>query len=123
MPANFLHDGQRLWLIDFEYCQFGTAMFDLANATSNSDFSVEEAEVFLENYFGQPPSQEIMRAHDAMACASLLREAMWSMVSEHFLDAPGVDYVAYSDEIAAKFEQVLDAYQSRHGKVTQGSSN
>jgi glycine/D-amino acid oxidase-like deaminating enzyme len=31
-----------------------------------------------------------------MQCASLLREAMWSMVSELHLDAPGVDYVAYT---------------------------
>ena len=117
LPANFLHDGQRLWLIDFEYCQFGTAMFDLANATSNSDFSPEEAEAFVAAYFGAPPSAEIMRAHDAMACASLLREAMWSMVSEHFLDAPGVDYVAYSDEIAEKFDIAMDGYQSRYGKI------
>ena len=117
LPANFLHDGQRLWLIDFEYCQFGTAMFDLANATSNSEFPKEEAEAFLAAYFGAKPSPEMMRAHDAMACASLLREAMWSMVSEHFLDAPGVDYVAYSDEIAAKFETALDAYQGRYGRL------
>ena len=33
-----------------------------------------------------------------MQCASLLREAMWSMVSELHLDAPGVDYVAYTEE-------------------------
>ena len=33
-----------------------------------------------------------------MQCASLLREAMWSMVSELYLDAPGTDYVAYTDE-------------------------
>ena len=122
LPANFLHDGERLWLIDFEYCQFGTAMFDLANATSNSEFPAEEAEAFLAAYFGETPSGEMMRAHDAMACASLLREAMWSMVSEHFLDAPGVDYVAYSDEIAEKFEQALDVYQSRHGALS-GVSN
>ena len=117
LPANFLHDGQRLWLIDFEYCQFGTAMFDLANATSNSDFTAEEAEAFLAAYFGEMPSAELMRAHDAMACASLLREAMWSMVSEHFLDAPGVDYVAYSDEITEKFELALDRYQGSHGTI------
>lgn len=117
LPANFLHDGDRLWLIDFEYCQFGTALFDLANATSNAGFLAEESEAFLAAYFGAPPSPELMRAHDAMACASLLREAMWSMVSEHFLDAPGVDYVAYSDEVAAAFEVALDSYQSRHGAV------
>ena len=36
------------------------------------------------------------QSHMAMQCASLLREAMWSMVSELHLDAPGADYVAYT---------------------------
>ena len=43
-------------------------------------------------------SRDIRRSHAAMQCASLLREAMWSMVSELHLDAPGVDYVAYTAE-------------------------
>ena len=31
LPGNFMDDGKRLWLIDWEYGGFGTAMFDLAN--------------------------------------------------------------------------------------------
>ena len=31
LPANFLEDGRRLWLIDWEYGAYGTAMFDLSN--------------------------------------------------------------------------------------------
>src|SRR5437868_461105 len=34
LPGNFLDDGKRLWLIDWEYGGFGTAMFDLANLSS-----------------------------------------------------------------------------------------
>ncbi|MEZ5913896.1 MAG: phosphotransferase [Paracoccaceae bacterium] len=35
LPANFLEDADgRLWLIDYEYAGFGTAMFDLAGAAS-----------------------------------------------------------------------------------------
>lgn len=117
LPANFLHDGDRLWLIDYEYCQYGTPLFDLANATSNAGFPAEEAEAFLAAYFGAAPSPDLIRAHAAMAVASLLREAMWSMVSEHHLDAPGVDYAAYSDETADSFESALEAYQTRYGRV------
>ena len=39
LPANFLDDGKRLWLIDFEYAGFSTAMFDLAGAAYNSGMS------------------------------------------------------------------------------------
>ena len=52
LPANILDDGKRLWLIDFEYAGFSTAMFDLAGTTSNAGFSPDEAEDFLDAYFG-----------------------------------------------------------------------
>jgi aminoglycoside phosphotransferase (APT) family kinase protein len=35
LPGNFIDDGKRLWLIDWEYAGFGTAMFDLANLATN----------------------------------------------------------------------------------------
>jgi hypothetical protein len=39
-----------------------------------------------------------------MKCASLLREAMWSMVSEHHL-AVDFDYVGYTAENLERFER------------------
>ena len=38
LPGNLIDDGTRLWLIDWEYGGFGTAMFDLANLSSNGGF-------------------------------------------------------------------------------------
>ncbi len=42
LPANLIDDGTRLWLIDYEYAGFGTAMFDLANLSSNNGFSHQD---------------------------------------------------------------------------------
>lgn len=117
LPANFLDDGERLWLIDFEYAGFSTAMFDLAGAASNASMSPAEADTLLGTYFGAPPGPEIRRSHAAMQCASLLREAMWSMVSELHLTAPGADYVAYTEENLAKLDAALDAYHAAYGKT------
>ena len=117
LPANFLDDGERLWLIDFEYAGFSTAMFDLAGAASNAGMNAEESETLLTAYFGREPDPAIRRSHAAMQCASLLREAMWSMVSELHLDAPGVDYVAYTGENLSRLDTALDAYRSRYGKT------
>lgn len=116
LPANFLDTGDRLWLIDFEYAGFSTAMFDLAGLSSNAGFSAEESEELLALYFGVPPSPELKRSLAAMQCASLLREAMWSMVSELHLDAPGVDYVAYSEDNLERLAEALDAYRKTYGK-------
>ena len=53
-----------------------------------------------------------------MQCASLLREAMWSMVSELHLSAPGADYVAYTAENLARLEAALDTYRTTYGKLS-----
>lgn len=117
LPANFIDDGERLWLIDYEYAGFGTAMFDLAGIASNAGFEPAAAEELLGHYYGAKPSRDVIRAHSAMQCASLLREAMWSMVSELYLDAPGADYVAYTGENLDALDVALDTYRSRFGKA------
>ncbi|RMF41816.1 MAG: choline kinase [Alphaproteobacteria bacterium] len=115
LPANFLDDGERLWLIDFEYAGFGTAMFDLAGAASNAGMSDEEAGRLLSAYFGHAPDAATLRAFDAMQCASLLREAMWAMVSELHLSAPGADYTDYARENLERLEAALASYRAKHG--------
>jgi thiamine kinase-like enzyme len=117
LPANFIDDGDRIWLIDYEYAAFSTAMFDLAGIASNALFAPEQDLELLAAYFGREPEPALVRSHAAMKCASLLREAMWSMVSEIHLDAPGVDYVAYTAENLARFEETLDSYRSRFGTI------
>ncbi len=117
LPANFLDDGQRLWLIDFEYAGFSTAMFDLAGIASNAGFDTEQSAGLLAAYFGAQPEEGLLRSHAAMQCASLLREAMWSMVSELHLEAPGADYVAYTEENLTRLDAALERYRSRFGSL------
>jgi len=116
LPANLIDDGKRLWLIDYEYAGFDTAMFDLANLSSNNNFTTEQSSDLLEAYFGDAPAEAMLRSHAAMEAASLLREALWSLISVHHLDRPGVDYGAYADENLAKLDASLVAYHARFGR-------
>ncbi len=110
LPTNFIHDGKRLWLIDWEYGAFGTAMFDLANLASNNSFDRTAELKMLAAYFGTEPGASMQRAFYAMKSASALREAMWGMISELYLKAPGVDYVAYASEYLSRFDRIHSAY-------------
>lgn len=76
----------------------------------------DEAHEFLEIYLQRQPSLDVLRSHAAMQCASLLREALWSMVSEIHLSAPGADYEAYTAENLTRFQAALDHYQTNFGK-------
>jgi thiamine kinase-like enzyme len=115
LPTNFMDDGKRLWLIDWEYGGFGTAMFDLANIASNNQFTEMAEHDLLTQYFERVPDQATLRSFYAMKTASALREAIWGMVSEIHLNAPGVDYVAYAQEYLGRYERVLGDYNTKFG--------
>jgi thiamine kinase-like enzyme len=103
LAANLLDDGERLWLIDWDYAGFDSPLFDLANLSSNNGFSPEEDASLLEAYFGHPPDAALDRSFRAMRCVSLLREALWGGVSEHH-STLDFDYVAYADDYLDRFE-------------------
>jgi thiamine kinase-like enzyme len=118
LPGNFIDDGKRLWLIDWEYGGFGTAMFDLANLAANGNLSPVDERLLLEAYFRNGVSGALERSFDAMKVASALREALWAMVSAIHLAAPGADYRAHAADYLARAETSLAHYQGRHGNPT-----
>jgi thiamine kinase-like enzyme len=121
LPGNLLDDGERIWLIDWEYGGFGTAMFDLANLATNGSFSPADDRQLLEAYFRQPVSDEIRRSFDAMKVASALREAVWAMVSAVHLAVPGADYPAHVAVYLERTDAALARYVETHGKLVASS--
>ncbi|MFO1160595.1 MAG: choline/ethanolamine kinase family protein [Reyranellaceae bacterium] len=103
LPGNVIDDGARLWLIDWEYGAFGTALFDLANLSSNGDFGPDEDAALLQGYFGSV-GDDLRRSFAAMKAASALREALWAMVSDVHLRTEGVDYQAHAKTYIERFE-------------------
>ena len=104
LPANFLDDGLRLWIIDWEYAGFNTPLFDLGGLASNCDFSQKEEIYLLENYFEKKIDDKLLLQYHSLKCASLLRETMWSMVSE-LTSKIDFDYKNYTQENLLKFNQ------------------
>lgn len=104
LPANFIDDGDRLWLIDWDYAGFNSPLFDLGGLSSNSQFTADESDRMLHLYFGRSPDDGLRRQLGAMKVASLLRETMWSMVSE-LHSGVEFDFAAYTAENLARLEQ------------------
>jgi len=104
LPTNLMDDGTRLWLIDWDYAGFNSPLFDLANLCSNSDVSLEAELRVLEAYFERAVDSDLLRRYHAMKCASLLREAMWSMISE-IHSTLDFDYRAYTADYLSRFER------------------
>jgi thiamine kinase-like enzyme len=115
LPANLMDDGGRLWLVDWEYGGFGTPLFDLANLAGNAGLPPDDERAMLQAYFGQAPGPALWRAYGAMKVASLLRETLWSLVSELHMNAPGVDYAAYTAENLDRFRAALSDFEESEG--------
>lgn len=117
LPANFLDDGSKLWLIDYEYAGFSTALFDLAGVASNAEMTSEQSRILLETYFAGAEHRPTIQAFEAMKVAALLRETMWAMVSDLHLAAPGADYASYIYENQKRLDAQMDVYQTLYGKI------
>lgn len=106
LPANFLDDGSKIWIIDWEYAGYNTPLFDLGGLSSNNDFSYKEEIYLLENYFENKINDKLLLQYNSLKCASLLRETMWSMVSE-LTSKIDFNYAEYTEENLSKFNQAF----------------
>ena len=107
LAANFLDDGSKIWVIDWEYGGFNDPLFDIGGLASNNDFDLDMENLALEMYFDKKPSKELIIKYNAMKTASLLREAMWSMVSE-ITSKLDFSYADYTSENLSKFRDSFE---------------
>lgn len=110
LPANLIDDGDRLWLIDWDYAGFNSGLFDLGGLAANNGLSPDQEAWVLETYFGRPPDPALWRRYRAMKVAAALRETLWSMVSEIHSELD-FDFAAYTDTTMAAFRAALDAFE------------
>lgn len=110
LAGNFLDDGERIWLIDWDYAGFNSPLFDLANLASNSELDAEQEAWLIATYYGRTPDATLWQSYRAMKCASLLREAMWSMVSEIY-STLDFDYAAYTLDYMDRFARAYSAFE------------
>ena len=95
LAANFIDDGNKIWIIDWEHAGFNTPLFDLSNIASNSEFAEPLELKMLELYYEAPVTDECWKRFKAFRVASHQRETMWSMVSEIYSELDE-DYEAYT---------------------------
>lgn len=115
LAANLIDDGKRLWLIDWEYGGFNSPLFDLGNLASNNELPPDQHEWLLAAYDGRAPDAARRRAYRAMTCASLLREAMWSMVQE-IHSRLKIDYPQYTKDNLARFDAAWTGFQEAEAR-------
>ena len=102
LAANFIDDGERIWVVDWEYAGMGDPFFDLGNVSVNHDLTSDEDAVLLEAYEGSVRRPRLARL-GLMRIVSDFREAMWGVLQQG-ISTLDVNFVAYARE---HFERLL----------------
>jgi thiamine kinase-like enzyme len=100
LAANFIRQGDRIRIVDWEYAGMGDPFFDLANFAVNHGLSEEAERELLQTYFGEARERDLAVLHD-MRFMSDFREAMWGVVQQGISELD-VDFAGYADEHFAR---------------------
>lgn len=111
LPGNFLHDGSRMWLIDWDYAGWGSPLFDLGGLAANNGLDAGQEAWLLAAYYGITPDADLWHRYRAMKAAAALREAMWSMVQEIHSDLD-FDYAAYTADYLETYRAALATFRT-----------
>jgi thiamine kinase-like enzyme len=63
LAENFIEDGDKVWLIDYEYSGNNDPCFELGNIWSECGLSVEQLDELVTDYYGRPLRHKTARAH------------------------------------------------------------
>ena len=96
LPANMIDDGQRLWLVDWEYAGIGHPLFDLANLSANAALDDDQERDLLTAYRGELDTRDLAELR-VFKAISLLREALWATIQTVASDID-FDYRRYAAE-------------------------
>jgi thiamine kinase-like enzyme len=98
LNANFIDDGTRIRIVDWEYAGMGDPFFDLGNFSINHELSADEDAFLLAAYDGVPvAAPDRLGRLTLMRVVSDFREAMWGVLQQG-ISTLDVDFVAYASE-------------------------
>ena len=96
LNANFIDDGERIRIVDWEYAGMGDPFFDLGNFSINHELTPDEDAHLLASY-GDISRIDHLARLTLMRTVSDFREAMWGVLQQG-ISTLDVDFVAYAGE-------------------------
>jgi thiamine kinase-like enzyme len=114
LPANFIDDGKKLWLIDYEYSGNNDACFELGNIWSEAKLPLEALEELVTAYYGGSRPEKLARAW-LFALLAKYGWTLWASIQSSVSDIDfdfwqwGMEKFEDAEESFAseKFEQAL----------------
>lgn len=92
---NFLDDGSKIWIIDWEYSAMADPLFDLATLVSSDRLSVEAMQELLELYMENPTEKDFAYLY-LMSILADVRWWFWNYIQAEVSDISS-QYLDFAD--------------------------
>jgi len=79
LAGNFLDDGTKVWLIDYEYSGNNDACFELGNTSTECDLDDDQVEALVTAYYGRPDRTHLARVR-VQALVSAYGWSLWGAI-------------------------------------------
>jgi thiamine kinase-like enzyme len=88
LAGNFVDDGAKIWLIDYEYSGNNDACFELGNTSTECDLDDDQVDELVTTYFERPLRNKLARVR-LQALVSAYGWALWGAIQA---SASTIDY-------------------------------
>jgi thiamine kinase-like enzyme len=105
LAGNFVDDGEKLWLIDYEYSGNNDACFELGNTATECDLDLDQVEALTTAYFGRSLRHTLARVR----LQSLVSEYGWSLWGAIQAAASTLDF-DFDDWGQQRFDKAVRAF-------------
>ena len=109
LPANMIDDGDRIWLIDYEYSGNNEASFEIGNIWSESTLPDDLLEPLVTGYWGYESDAKVARAR-LWALMSQYGWTLWASI-QTALSPIDFDYWSWGME---KYERAVAEFDAPH---------
>ena len=106
LAANVLDEGDRLWLIDYEYAGTNDPCFELGNIWSEAGLEPHLLDVLVEAYAGRPSRRLVARAR-LLGLAAQYGWTLWASI-QHATSALAFDFWSWGAE---KYERAVAEFE------------
>ena len=104
---NFLDDGTRMWIVDWEYSGMNDPMWDLGDLSVEAEMDADQEAELLRAYFGRAPTAaENGRVVIYKAMCDLLW-TLWGLI-QHADANPAADFWAYATNRFNRCRALMD---------------
>jgi thiamine kinase-like enzyme len=106
LAGNFIDDGTRIWLIDYEYAGNNDACFELGNIGSECHLSEDQLDLLVSSYFGTPRVDKLARAR-LQGLMSQYGWTLWASIQQATSDID-FDFWTWGLE---KYERAVETFR------------